>query len=97
MPVANAQESVFAPSDRCATGMVVGKEFPGCAVWAVVIADRAPLTLGKVRSPSLPVDFASPRFFKTVLLSVHNPGVRLTRKTRLIAGRVRIWWQRTHR
>src|SRR6516162_1598600 len=75
MPAANAQDCVFAPAIGARPGMVVGKEFPGCAVWAVVFADRAPLTFGKVWSPSLPVDFASPRFFKPVLLSVRNPGV----------------------
>src|SRR6516225_1598293 len=81
MPVANAQDCVFAPAIGARPGMVVGKEFPGCAVWAVVFADRAPLTFGKVWSPSLPVDFASPRFFKPVLLSVRNPGVSSTRDT----------------
>jgi hypothetical protein len=35
-------------------------ELPSRAIRAVVFADCAPLALGKVRSPALPMDFALP-------------------------------------
>jgi hypothetical protein len=52
--------------------MIMRKEFPSRAVRAVVFADCAPLALGKVRSPAVPVDFALTRFFETFFFSVHD-------------------------
>src|SRR6202044_4194036 len=35
-------------------GMVMGEKIPGIALFAVIVADRAPLPLGEVRPPLLP-------------------------------------------
>src|SRR5215469_12642892 len=67
MAVADAADSVFAPAISTRTGMVMRKVFPGSAVGAVIFADRAPLALGKIRSPALPVLLAQASFLKTLV------------------------------
>src|SRR5207244_9317918 len=42
-------------SDVCSSDLVV----PHIAVWRVVLSDRAPLALGQVRAPPLPVPLAT--------------------------------------
>ena len=58
VPVADPADAVFAPAIRARARMVVRKIFPGVAVRAVVLANRAPLALGEIGPPALPVNFA---------------------------------------
>src|SRR5215469_11920781 len=53
--VADSPDAVFAPAIRARARMVVRKIFPRGAVPAVVFANRAPLALGKVGPPTLPI------------------------------------------
>src|SRR6266545_881129 len=55
LAVAEPGQTVLAPSIGRGAGMVVRKIAPGLAVRAVVLTDRAPLTLAKVRTPERPV------------------------------------------
>src|SRR6266581_2915816 len=66
MPVGNAHDSVFAPTIGARSGMIMRKEIPSRAVRAVVFADSAPLPLGQIWSPALPMDFALACFFQTM-------------------------------
>src|SRR5262249_18322596 len=50
----------------------MGKEIPRRAMRAVILSHRAPLALGEIRSPALPVHFAQARFFETFFFSVHD-------------------------
>src|SRR6266700_4342171 len=72
MPVGNAHDSVFAPTIGARSGMIMRKEIPSRAVRAVVFADSAPLPLGQIWSPALPMDFALACFFQTFFFSVHD-------------------------
>src|SRR4029077_19378725 len=51
--VGDARDSVLAPAVRPRTRLVVRKVVPRVAAGAVVLADRAPLTLGEIRPPRL--------------------------------------------
>src|SRR6185295_10673226 len=55
LAVGQAQKTVFAPAIRPAARVIVRKIVPGVAVGRVVFPYRAPLPLGKVRAPALPV------------------------------------------
>src|SRR5204863_3629939 len=59
LAVADAEQTVFSPSVGPASRLVVREVVPHVAVRRVVLADRAPLALGQVGSPSLPVAFAA--------------------------------------
>ena len=48
--VADAGDAVLAPAVRARAGLVVGEVVPRVAVFAVVLADSAPLALGEVRT-----------------------------------------------
>src|SRR5580698_9005068 len=58
MAVAKAGDAVFAPAVSAGTRVIVREIIPGVAVGAVVLANRAPLAFGKIRTPALPMDFA---------------------------------------
>ena len=53
--VGNAHQTVLAPAVGARAGVLVRKVVPGRAVRAVVLAHRAPLPLGEVGPPALPV------------------------------------------
>src|SRR5215469_668259 len=53
--VADSADTVFAPAIRARARMVVREIFPRRAIAAVVFPNRAPLALGKVGSPALPI------------------------------------------
>src|SRR5215472_9379588 len=53
--VADSADAVFAPAIRARARMVVREVFPRGAVAAVIFSNRAPLALGKVRAPALPI------------------------------------------
>src|SRR5581483_10509118 len=55
LAVRKAEEPVLAPAVGAAAGVVVGKVLPARDVSRVVLADRAPLALGEVGAPALPV------------------------------------------
>src|SRR5688572_7253635 len=55
LPVADAEESILAPSVGAASRVVVREVLPDCAVSGVVLTDGAPLPFGEVRTPPLPV------------------------------------------
>ena len=63
MAVANAANAVFTPAIGAAIGMVEGKIVPGGAIGAVIFADGAPLAVGEIGSPALPVFGAQTGFF----------------------------------
>ena len=54
IPVAEAGDAVLAPAIGAAARLVVAEKFPGVAVFAVVLAHRAPLPLADIRPPDLP-------------------------------------------
>ena len=53
--VRDAQQSILAPAIRAAARVVVRKIIPARAVLRIILAHRAPLPLGKIRPPALPV------------------------------------------
>jgi hypothetical protein len=53
----------------------MGEIIPGVAVFAVVLADRAPLPLAQVGSPFLPWDSRLARLVQPFLLSDINSGI----------------------
>ena len=52
--VAESGNAVFAPAVGATARMIVREIVPGGAVFAVVLAHRAPLTLAEIRPPALP-------------------------------------------
>src|SRR5215470_11599477 len=72
MAIGNPHEPVFAPAVCARAGVVMREEIPRRAPGAVVFTHRAPLTLRKVRSPALPVDFALARLLKAFFFSIHR-------------------------
>src|SRR5712672_3976497 len=67
MPIAHASNSVFAPSIRPRTCMIVRKIFPCRAARAVVLAHRSPLPLREIRPPALPMLLAGTRLFQSAV------------------------------
>src|SRR2546426_9272642 len=65
MAVAEAGEAVFVPAVGARPSRIVWKVFPGVAVGAVILADRAPCALGEIRAPALPVRHAPSRFVES--------------------------------
>src|SRR5215470_9227408 len=55
MTIADAGDSVLAPTISPRTGMVVGKKLPRTAARAVILAHCAPLALRKIWPPALPI------------------------------------------
>src|SRR5207247_6842843 len=62
------EEPVLAPAVGAAARVVVGEVVPGGAVGRVVLAHRAPLALGQVRPPALPVAFTASVLLEAALL-----------------------------
>src|SRR5439155_21576910 len=56
--VGNAEQAILAPPVRAASGHVMGEALPDVAGRGVVLADGAPLSLGEVRTPPLPIQVA---------------------------------------
>src|SRR5467141_3151717 len=67
MAIADASNSVFAPSISSRTRMIVREIFPRRVARAVVLAHRSPLPLGKIRPPPLPMLLAGTRLFQSVV------------------------------
>src|SRR2546426_7941148 len=67
MAVAHAGNAVFAPAVGARARMIVRKVFPSRSIRAVVLADCAPLPLGEVRSPALPMNLPQPGLFETLI------------------------------
>ena len=59
LPVGDAEQAVLAPAVGAAARLIVGEVLPHVAVRRVVLSDRAPLALGQVRPPALPVPLAT--------------------------------------
>ncbi|MGC4089204.1 MAG: hypothetical protein QM756_15230 [Polyangiaceae bacterium] len=55
LAVTNAEQAIFAPAVGAAARLIVGEVVPALAVRGVVFTHRAPLALGKVRAPALPI------------------------------------------
>src|SRR5206468_4215344 len=55
LAIADAEEPVLAPAIRAAARVIVGEVVPARAPLGVVLADGAPLALGEIRPPALPV------------------------------------------
>src|SRR5207244_3686759 len=53
--VAKPADPVLTPAVGAAARMIVREIFPGIAVFAVILAHRAPLALAEIRSPSSPM------------------------------------------
>jgi hypothetical protein len=53
--IANAADAVFTPTVSAAARVIVRQVFPGVSMRAVVLAHRAPLALGQIGAPALPV------------------------------------------
>src|SRR5262249_39509619 len=70
LPVADPQQAVLAPAVGAAAGVVVGQVAPGRSVRRVVFAHGAPLALGQVRPPALPIRGAG-----TVLVQAPRLGI----------------------
>src|SRR5580704_13872130 len=64
MTVADPTDAVFAPAISARTCVVVRKVFPRGAAGAVVLSDRSPLPLGKIRAPALPIFLPCLRLFE---------------------------------
>src|SRR5215472_2040101 len=65
--VADSSDAVFAPAICARARMVVREVFPRRAVQAVIFANRAPLALGEVRSPALPILLVRASFFEAAV------------------------------
>ncbi len=76
LAIGDAQEPVFAPAVGARARVVVREVAPAVAVLGVVLADRAPLPLGEVRPPPLPVLVAA-----GVLGQTGTLGIELTART----------------
>jgi len=63
-------QPVFTRTVRAGAKLVMGEVVPGVAVFAVIFADRAPLSLAQVRAPLAPWR-ALPGLFEAPLLCIH--------------------------
>src|SRR5206468_1927148 len=55
MPIADAADAVLSPPVGARAGMVMRKVIPCRSTFAVVLANRSPLALAHVRSPTFPM------------------------------------------
>src|SRR5260370_4212602 len=60
MVIANSADPVLAPAIGAGTRLIVREILPGRAVGAVILANRAPLALAEIRSPTPPLHFDLP-------------------------------------
>src|ERR1700759_4395911 len=65
--VAEPTNPVLAPAIGAAARMIVREIFPGSAIFAVILANSAPLALAEVRPPTPPV-LAVPYLFEALAL-----------------------------
>ena len=72
LPVADAEQSVLAPAIRAAARMVVGKMLPAVTALRIILTHRAPLPLGEIRTPSLPVAFTPGILGETLQLGIQR-------------------------
>ncbi len=70
--VADAQQTILAPSINAAARVVVREIFPASPVRRIILANRAPLPRGKIRAPSLPVLLAALVFGEPVEFRRHE-------------------------
>jgi len=85
MVIAEAGESIFAPTVRTAARLVVGKISPRIAIRAIVLAHGAPLAFAQVRPP-----FAPETILRFVVLLLLDPEkFRLSGKSGAVQGRMR--------
>jgi hypothetical protein len=73
--VGDPGQTILAPAIGPRSGMVVGEEVPGVAVLAVILAHRAPLALGKIGAPLLPVSFALTGLLEAVAFDTHGGSI----------------------
>ena len=71
MVVRDPEEPILPPPVGARPGMVVGEVLPHRPAGRVVLADRAPLTLGEIRPPPLPVGRPGPRLGEPPRLGRH--------------------------
>src|ERR1700693_1386197 len=69
VPIANSADPVFAPAIRPRVRVIEGQIIPGVPIRAIVLANRPPLPLGKIRPPALPVNFTSLARLQPLLFS----------------------------
>src|SRR5579863_1597917 len=67
MPVGDTTDTVFPPAVGARTCMIVREILPSRPTRAVVFAHRAPLPLGEIRAPALPVFLAVAVFFEPLI------------------------------
>src|SRR5579863_8018131 len=72
LAVADTEQSVFAPAVGATARVIVRKIIPAGAPGGVVLANRPPLPLGKVRTPALPVFPALRVFVEASPLGIHQ-------------------------
>src|SRR2546430_6712967 len=70
--VGNSCQTIFAPAISTRTRLVMRQIVPGITVRAIILAHRAPLPVGEVRTPQVPALFLRIIFFDTRLLGVHG-------------------------
>ena len=63
MAIGDAADTVFAPAVGAAARLIVRQIFPDVSIRAVVLAYRAPLAVGYLRSPAFPVQLAPALLF----------------------------------
>src|SRR5437660_264134 len=66
LAVGDAEQAILAPAVGPAAGLLVREVIPRVAVGRVILAHGAPLALGEIRSPALPV-LAAPGVFEQAL------------------------------
>src|SRR6266478_5009687 len=69
--IGNSTDTVFVPTVRTRTRMLVWKIIPRVAVRAVVLSHCSPGALGQIRSPEMPRLFGRFVFGQTLLLGIH--------------------------
>src|SRR5690606_37055015 len=79
LAVGPAHESVFAPAISAAAGLIMGEVFPTLLVPGIVLAHRAPLSLGQISAPAFPIllpglVFSQTSFFRSCHLIAYRAG-----------------------
>src|SRR5712664_3238543 len=67
MTVADPADAVLPPTIRARTRVIVREKLPGRAPGTVILTDRSPLPLGKIRPPALPVLLSNARFLEAAV------------------------------
>ncbi len=77
MAIAEASDAIFSPAVCARTSVIVGKKLPCRTARTVILADGAPLPLGKVRPPTLPIALSGAIFFEATVLGGLKSGHEL--------------------